>query len=57
MTTSIDTPVRGDETRAQLIQAGLKLFGRLGYEPGSDEPGSFYAQIRGGDSLDGVVFV
>lgn len=32
MTTSIDTPVRGDETRAQLIQAGLKLFGRLGYE-------------------------
>ena len=32
MATSLDTPVRGDETRAQLIQAGLKLFGRLGYE-------------------------
>ena len=29
---SVDTPVRGDETRAQLIEAGLKLFGRLGYE-------------------------
>ena len=29
---SIDTPVRGDETRAQLIEAGLRLFGRLGYE-------------------------
>lgn len=32
MVTSLDTPVRGDETRAQLIQSGLKLFGRLGYE-------------------------
>lgn len=32
MATSLDTPVRGDETRAQLIQAGLRLFGRFGYE-------------------------
>ncbi len=32
MATSLDTPVRGDETRAQLIQSGLKLFGRFGYE-------------------------
>ncbi len=29
---STDTSVRGDETRAQLLEAGLKLFGRLGYE-------------------------
>ncbi len=29
---TIDTPVRGDETRAHLIEAGLRLFGRLGYE-------------------------
>ena len=28
----MDSPVRGDETRAQLIEAGLRLFGRLGYE-------------------------
>ena len=29
---AVDTPVRGDETRAHLIDAGLRLFGRLGYE-------------------------
>ena len=29
---SVDTPVRGDETRAQLIEAGLRLFSRMGYE-------------------------
>ena len=32
MATSLDTPVRGDETRTLLIDAGLKLFSRLGFE-------------------------
>ncbi|MEE8272690.1 MAG: CerR family C-terminal domain-containing protein [Alphaproteobacteria bacterium] len=32
MPSQAETPVRGDDTRAQLIDAGLRLFGQMGYQ-------------------------